>query len=565
MDTIVLRRKVEIDNTTPLIIIDYLCWITGIDDELNKEEKIKQLSSDSIYKRIPNKGTEWTEKDWRYIARFVNPNVTWKSKNLYKAFISILRNEKYRSYGERNNYTPEIGDIIDAYNACCELGIILREDISYNEMTSILMVSQMNNSYISLLNTNIPKYKLVEAYIQNDLSTIVHSEQPNEEAVISIPPKTETDAFYSALKNKCDLSLAECKLVEYYRTTEHYVCDTLQNISNINPYRLKIGHYFNPRIPISYYDEQQINEMAMLEGITGTIYEKYQGLLELAYLNNFHHLIHPEVQQTESLYMKESFDQIDKLLIVSYGVLSFSSEDYKKNQMSAYTIPELTHMFQSNKNFINDFTKERFPNHAINKLERICRGLVHNNKVSSDVKRKCNELIQAIEINREIERNDCEDVKRWVEEVKNKSNVQNVVICLQVLMKAGLYMRKWDGSNNLPLREVSSEPLSIEEEDRVYSEISKFEKVDTELENIISKLPLIKHEYGGFQVITDKFEGLSIGERINIVKKGNTINEMSSCIKCSSNLIITSSYYYLLMLGEPIKVFNIKDLRYVSE
>lgn len=565
MDFIRLRRKTIIDNETPLIVIDTLCSMNGIRDNLDISEKISKLNDDKNYKTISSRGTEWKDKDWEYIARFINPNVTWNPKNLYRAFLSVLSNQPHRVYGERNNYTPEIGDIIDAYNMCRKLNILLKKNTSYNEMTNSLIFAQMPEEYFFLLNTNIPKLLILEAFYENDLSIIKHQEIPGEENTINIPPKTETDAFFSALKNKQDLSLADCKLVEHYRSSENFICDRLQQISDSNPYRLRVGHYFNPRIPYGYYDEQQINEMSSMEGISGNAFSKYQNLLELSYLNNFHHLLQPEVSQTESLYTKESFGEINKLLIVSYGVLSFFPSEFEKNTMSAYTIPELIHMFKSKKSFVNFFTEERFPDHAINKLERICRGLLHNSKVDTDIKNLCTDLLQTIEINREIERNDCSEVQKWVSEIKEKNMIKETVSCLQTMTKAGFYMRKWDGGSNLPIRDVSSEELTDEEEDKVYAEIEKFEKMDQILGEIVSKLPLYKHEYGNFQVVIDKFEGLSIGERLNIVKKGNTISEMSSCIKCSSNLIITSGYYYLLMLDEPIKAFHIKDLRYVSE
>lgn len=562
MEFIRLQRKTIINNKTPLIVIDYLCFNYNISEKLTNLEKIDRLN-EYEFDHVSSKGSEWTEKDWKKIARFVNPNVSWELKNLYQAFVHILQDPKYKVFGEKNNYNPEIGDLIDAYNECLRLNIEIPIDISYNTMTTLIFLYSISTEYCSLLNTNIPKRTILEAFYQNDLSVIsppldLDITEPN------FPPKSEYDAFYAALKKNIDLSLADCKLVEYYRPNELYISETLQKVNKVNPYRLKIGHYFNPRIPREFYTDQQINEMAILEGISADTNEKYENLLELSYLNNFHHLLQPEVNQVESLYLKEPFEDINPLTIVSYGVLSFFPDEFKRNNLTGYTISELSHMFKSNKNFTNEILGDKFPDHAINKLERICRGLLHNSKVIPNVKADCTLLLQTIEITREIERNDREEIKLWVSQV-NPENINYVVLCLQTLMKAGFYMRKWDGTNNLPINIVSKEPLTEAEEDKVYAEIKEFEKIDNEIGNLVSKMPLIKHEFNNFQIITDKFEGQNIAERLEIVKKGNTVNEMSSCIKCSSNLIITSGYYYLLMINEPIKVFNIKDLRYVSE
>jgi len=73
-------------------------------------------------------------------------------------------------------------------------------------------------------------------------------------------------------------------------------------------------------------------------------------------------------------------------------------------------------------------------------------------------------------------------------------------------------------------------------------------------------LPLIFYNNGSGELLpsTDEREGLTIYDRINIVKRGED-GSMYSCIRMSSNRFCASSYYYLTLLGfaDP---FNLNDL-----
>ena len=570
MDFIKLRRKVPpIDASTPLCVIDFLTDIYGV-KYTSIENQIQALSNDNIYPIIPRSGKEWDAGVWMTLARFVNPNIEWKTKHLYRAFTSIINPPPvHRRFGIRTNATPDIGDVLDAYALCYEYNIPTTRDTSFNDMTLELFIRMSPVGCRALLTTEMSKH-VREMYTENDLSiTVMDEPLLSDDRAVNIHPYSESDALMMGWRHGLELSLADSKLVEYYNHTltgasNLWQCERCQYIAKINPHRLVFGVYFNPRVPIEYYTPEKLNMLAALEGINGTTQEKYSELTALAYLTNFHHLLQPEVSATHTPYLKEAFSDVPRVLIVSYGVLSFYRDEFDKSTMTAYSIHELTHMFKSKESFVNPETNERFPEHAISKLTRICKAL-HLSKTTEEIKNACREMLQVIEVTRDKENGTKTRVVEWVNMVRQNNAVELVVQTLLALLYTAMYMRKWDGVSAFPIRSAPQEVMTAEHDDRVYKSLEEFERLDGSISNVVSLMPLLKYEFECFQIITDPFEGLTIQQRIDIVKKGNTITEQHSCVMWSSNLLITSSYYYLMNLGYTPSSFHIGELVHMAE
>ena len=54
-------------------------------------------------------------------------------------------------------------------------------------------------------------------------------------------------------------------------------------------------------------------------------------------------------------------------------------------------------------------------------------------------------------------------------------------------------------------------------------------------------------------------EGLTIKERLRIVRGGEDYKDMSSCIRLSSNIFCATSYFYMVLIGFHLP-FSIKEV-----
>ena len=117
-------------------------------------------------------------------------------------------------------------------------------------------------------------------------------------------------------------------------------------------------------------------------------------------------------------------------------------------------------------------------------------------------------------------------------------------------------MRGWLGEGPYP---VESAPVDNQAEVDVYvsNQIYIFEDRCQKLGTIgdhILKLPLLRYRRGHGQYVraTSFYDGFTIQDRINIVKHGDILDNPASCIRLSSNWLLSSAYRYLYVLGHRL-------------
>lgn len=88
--------------------------------------------------------------------------------------------------------------------------------------------------------------------------------------------------------------------------------------------------------------------------------------------------------------------------------------------------------------------------------------------------------------------------------------------------------------------------------------------VEYGMEETVKNLPLIIYNYlnNRFTQSNSSDEGLTIYDRINIVKEGED-GSIQSCIRMTSNKFVSSAYYYMRLLSLYVP-FHISDVSYIS-
>lgn len=581
MDLIHLKRPhPHITLSTPLCVILKLAKVHSIryDEERETDPEyieymIPYLERTSI--QVPRKHNEWLPNDKSRIARFANPDVkNWVGNSLVDAFNHSITHHKLpinyenAKFGPKTNYHPNTYDEIQTWTFVVEMGFNTSRETLFYEMVEMIRMSHLPSTYRHLIGLNgIDEKSMAMAIISRNLSLVEFTGSKSAQLL----PTSDKDAIRMAVSKGYDFSLAKSPILEYcilIEQGEKYtpVDDILVKAWNSNPYRIKFGHYFNPEIPVNLYTEDNLKYFRQFEGLDRHFFPNllYNKLCEISIQSNFHHLPQPEVEKDTTNFTLENIIPGD-LDIVCYGVISYDRSHFlTNNTMRAYKLEELVSMFRSNDNFIDPLAGEEFSFHSIKKLEKVCLGIL-GSSAGNETKGYAQQLIQQINRVNIIQKGINKKTERWLKDVRNSVCFPDVIKVLKILLGCGMYMRGWEGEGfQYPLDERL--PINQDEIDqRVGVALIKFQTYNDMIpSNLqVDSLPLYLYEKGNYVTFKSNKDGKTIGERVSLIAEGNTTDEIRSCIRVSSNWIVSSSYYYLQLLHHPPS-FSIERLYPIS-
>lgn len=403
---------------------------------------------------------------------------------------------------------------------------------------------------------------------------------------IRIKPRTHVEAVaMAAIYYKMDISQVRNPLAEYQELTrtpyfplDRYMAERLQTSNRyfdsiLNP---RLDKIFNPELPSNLYEDGDLDAMCVEEGYQlEAIRDEgpYTVLQTCYFLPTFLHGKQGNISNT----INTDLDELHELSydnVVVYGV--------RGNDMVFYTYGELAATFKTLKRFQRpDGNNELYSDIAIRKLYHLCQ---KDQRVGES-----QELFhERLELAEEIDR-----LKLYLEanqgparvfldkydilSLNDKNMVKNV---LTQLLHCAMYMRGWNGTGSFPL---TSDAAAVEYDEqrnvdvRVTDSIAQLENMINDL-NILHSgtvssdagmgdafkiLPLIFYhqQSGELRPSTNEEEGLTIYERINIVRGGEN-GSIQSCIRMSSNRFAASAYYYMRLIGMPLP-FNISDMSHI--
>lgn len=132
---------------------------------------------------------------------------------------------------------------------------------------------------------------------------------------------------------------------------------------------------------------------------------------------------------------------------------------------------------------------------------------------------------------------------------ETKSKIRETLLRIHEL---SMTMRGWDGSGRLPIVETQG-PNDVQI-------TLAFLKLDHCLEDsdarVVTSLPLMRHERAGWRMASVPEGGLTIADRLQLVKTGDSAN---SCVRISSNWLASSAWYYMYLLDLDVS-YSISDL-----
>lgn len=534
--------------------------------------------------------------NWSVIAQYVNPDKTkkWTREQLSDSLEWL--NTGHNSIPldrdimklQVDNPTPESPRNVPPsflYKWCLLLGGVTSNSMDVQELkvycyglrcdrlsliSNICMACNTMNTATLATMWSMMKVESMDPSVHNqrvDILTVTSGLLRIRTGGQSCYPCTFSDAVCMAAKNyNVDLSIAKNPIVEYYRLISgaSYTQKNMVDLVTVDPGALSLSINFNPLFPCNFYPKSTLNLIGSKYPIESTTSNNiYQELSEYFMLDNFHLGVIPGVEDfTTSIEMLDLLDKKEREgnIILTYGS--------KTTTMRLYTVSELTSLFTNNKNFKcphgGDFSKS-----CISYLQTMC---IRNKKKVPIFRRDNGDdpwdmLRQAISECIMYQSRVTTHEKVLRSRYTNLSTIdKNLVInILTNVLNSGMYMRGWKGDvNNYPLQDTSNTDTrytdikSCECLTNYYNLLSKLED-----SSIITDLPLLIFSDNEYRVCSNDDEGLTIHGRIFIVQNGDHTTNINSCIRMSSNWLVSSAYKYLQALNHKPN-FDIGRLKYVS-
>jgi hypothetical protein len=571
------------------------------------EDLLKDIKTIESYRCLSIR-EPFSSRDLRLLASYVNIDCnTWTKSSLLKAYDHLhnfnKENTKEVFYGQKTY------EELEAYNACMLYSLCVHHKIQTSwKMTPEVMVymikqmclsleslrEQLSNSIdklnkssiINLLNKitefdtfepsnnpviyvkETPKGKLppILNLEPSQLSESLNKHRDSNYILKQINPKTHYDAIIlAALIYKINLTESTQPFEEYMKIKD---CKFLSLYIPVdlkfrkryltNPEWYNLSLYWEPKLNF-IYDETAIKKLCSYEGFDQEDFRAFgfDSLLQISRISL-------NVFLGKNVYGQEDYTAID---LIDFKELNnndcLTLGNIETKTMKTYTFNELADFFIINKNYINpEKLNESLEPRIVRKIKIYASKLGHF------------KMLEAIEV-----------VNKWLsysteytEKIRTiyiKNN--KIVDILYKIIECGMYMRGWKvTSQKYPLNEASttyeklenaSQKIEINVSESIGLVYEKLKEYSEDEIKIISSLPLMKMTMNkdviNYIITPDPDDGTSMIDRLQIVLKGDKHKNMKSCIRLSSNILLVSTYYYLLSLGvsEP---FNIRELDHIS-
>lgn len=606
-----------LNENTPYCVIKEILEAHNISHQPMKESELKFANCQAEIQKINMSRTATIEEPFdghklRYLATFINFKIgTWTKSSLFQAYQHLMNFEfetleklKHLEI-EPSQKSPSNIKALNAcmlYKICVHYNISTKWNTSEKDMCFLIKKlfephSDLKNHILSLIET-YDKEKLVNLYLhlpkeKNPINPFYKEKSPSKEISETPLPSidnsklnesfvnytdikkllqnakafTHYDALVLALLNyRINLTESKYPLLEYKEILKNPSLELYVPIDPVfkkrylrNPEWYNFDYMFNIHFA-SIYNEKDLKNMCIREGYT----------VDDIRTNDCKELLY-KVQKTENIYFGKNVynfeEEYTPIMMDEIKNLEnkecFSFGNYEKKSFKTFSAYELSELFIINKSYRNPYrNNEVLEERIVNKIK------FFSNRYNI-VK-----LLKAIDIVEKWRVYSNENSERLRDFYKKSERKDVILEFFNLIVQIGMYMRGWKGNENpYPLNEKSTKVEGIQEkiEENVAQSIDKILKFIFNLREdergILCHLPLMKFSLEGenkvFLPTPDEEDGDSIIQRLKIVMSGNIHKNMKSCIRLSSNIILSSAYFYTCSLGlkEP---FDILELQYIT-
>ena len=379
-------------------------------------------------------------------------------------------------------------------------------------------------------------------------------------------PLNHSQAIVAAAYNlNKDISKTKYPLQEFTNLNQQKPIQDpfLKTILDRNPNYLDFYFYFNPYLPKNLYKEKILEHHIQQFSFHTYLYigiETYEILQELHLEENFYLGWHPNIINYETPIDLDVVDKLPNHEIICYGV--------RGESLMATTWNELFHLFKNMNLFVNPFVKNSvFPPIKIERLLKLAKWIINPpwvqehlfHEYNKEIISNCMEIMDTLIL---FQKSEFEMFKEYNNQYQQMTKEQkdNIEFTFEKLFELILYMRGWSEGQPYPISQVPYSDNDMTEK-RTLNGLIVLDEWNEKINGFLYQLPLIiwKNE---FVKSHQEEQGLTIGERIKIVKNGESDN-INSCIRMTSN-VLGASYCFYSKLFKFKEKFDIKDLNYIQ-
>lgn len=577
----------NLTSQTPLSVLTEIADAHGIpyrSEYLDRPEYHRELIRLIESSRIVSVQEPYDQRSYQYIARFVNHRCDWQKAELDQAFAFLRR---YLSRGELPADDFEIGPQTPEkprsfngcllYKLCRQYNIIVNPSTTLQQMALSLRFFLQPMDFLSQLLTRrldqLTRENLVNmlSFLPDLEGSLPSSSSNSEENFVGY---TQLETIYTTLRNthnlyrriepqnsgeaivlaammyKIDLTKFNSPLTEYRELSSEIYIPTdplLRRIVLKNPNFLRLDYNFNPLLPVGLYTNDDLRRMAIAEGYKSIDFSgsDYYELLQLAYLSyTFYPGLQDQVSNRRTPITYDNLDELDNQVILCFG---------SKNSggLIAFRYSELAESFRINKNFLNPIANQTsFEDLAIRKLKILAHEF-HPDQSPDAREEKLNLYNAIIETEIFTEENNLH-LREFYQLYTSSEDSEKQAIrdIFRLILEIGMYMRGWSGEGIYPIIQAPYQDQDLVDE-RVSNALRRFEEACLQfplLGDQIKHLPLFYYR-DGFIPSTDHNQGITLDDRLELIRSGNTTTNINSCIRMSSNWICYSAYRYMQIVG----------------
>lgn len=311
---------------------------------------------------------------------------------------------------------------------------------------------------------------------------------------------------------------------------------------------------FNPLFPPCYYSLDDLLTMVNNEGYN----------LDDSEINNedrdefYYWSVMKNIETLDTFYTIDNpEDYKNQKTCIGMKKISKKCLRYgKNNDFIFFSFSELRGTFKRYESFYNPISKVLFSDLGVSKLAKIAK--------ERDLK-----LLKTINyVYKKME-----SMEYIIKEKINKCDIDYVIEFMWKLINTSMIIRGWDEKGEYPLGLQHVKPI-IDIEDNIISYIGSLYNVtlfkdgkNTEQSRdleYIKEFPLVKYIPKSETFVFTKFsDQRTINERIELILEGETTENTHSCIKDSSDIFLSTGWYYLNYLKVEMP-FDIKEVQWLE-